>query len=382
MKKSVLCSCLAAALSTVPVYAQQITNVKGPGGYSITALDRQVSKPTVGGYFDTEFFINEDGSNTFKAHRLIMETSARLHDKILISTEIEYEYGAQINNLTDTGELKIEQAWVDFEMDPALVFRTGINVIPFGRVNTLHDSDVRDTTNKPIYNKYIVPGTWMDTSIGFHGVIDANEDMVVNYDAYIVNGLQHDGETLKVDGSNGIRKARPGFKKDNNRDKAFVGRVGVSPFMGLEVGGSYYTGDVDASGAKRLNIVGADAFLQQGPFEVLAEYAQISLDEIEGVPTAMNGYFAELRYHIMPDFLKNLLFSAGFERPVFTLFARYGAVDLDTSVEDKNDKTQTTIGVNYRPMETTVFKLEYEMNGEKKDETKNNAIIGSVAVGF
>jgi len=342
--------------------------------YSVTAVDRD-SNPQFGGYFDTEFHANSS-EVAFKAHRLILHVGARLHPKLRFNSEIEYEYGGLINSGADNGEIKIEQAWFEYEFSKSFIQRTGIVVIPFGRINVLHDSDIRDTTNRPIYAKYIVPSTWTDTGIGARGNLSF-DDLELNYEAYIVNGI---GSNISA--SNGIRKARPNFKMDNNKSKAFVGRVGISPYLGLEVGTSVYSGKYDSANSKNLSMLGFDIFWKQGPTEVLAEWAQNTLDISAGVPAKMWGYYVEIRHHLAGDWLKKSFLGSGFDHPVITLFTRFGAVDTDSSVITSKDITQITFGFNYRPMETVVYKFEYELNKENAGSVDDNTFIASVAVGF
>jgi len=271
-------------------------------------LDR-VGQRTIGGYFDTEFVAAEKSDSTFKAHRVILEFSSRLHERLLFNSEIEFEYGGYVTN-TDAasnvqkGEIKIEQAWFDYKISDALVQRTGIVVVPFGRVNVLHDSDVRDLTHRPLYAKKIVPTTWMDTGFGFHGVIDYG-NTEINYQTYIINGLADtDGLTSDdISASNGIRKSRPNFKADNNGDKAFVGRVGVSPKLGLEIGASLYSGKVDDGGHNALTMYGVDGFYKKGRYEVVGEFAQAKIKKT-GAPDTMYGGYLELRSHVLQDWLK------------------------------------------------------------------------------
>ena len=134
------------------------------------AFDR-VGERSIGGYFDTEYFnvidsdyttSKADKASTFKAHRFILELSSQIHEDILVSSEIEFEYGGYVTNTdeddnTQLGQIKIEQAWVDYKLSDSFVNRAGIILVPFGRVNVLHDSDVRDATQRPIYSKYIIP---------------------------------------------------------------------------------------------------------------------------------------------------------------------------------------------------------------------------------
>ncbi len=353
-----------------------IVDRKGVGGYNITAFDR-IGHRSLGGYYDTEW-ISDSSQNSFRQHRVILVTSAQLHERLLFNAEVEYEYGGLINNGTNDGELKIEQAWLDYKILPELTFRSGLVLVPFGLINILHDSDIRETTNRPIYARNIVPTTWMDTGLGFHGVMDITDDAVLNYEAYIINGLSN-----SITETDGLRKSRPSFKKDNNRNKAFVGHVGFSPYLGLDVGTSYYTGKYDASDLNTLSMVGLDTLWKWNEFEVMAEFASASVEGATGsIPSHMNGYYVEGRYRFFPDFLKKTFLAEGFRNPIFTLFSRYSVVDPNTAKKNVNDVTQITVGMNYRPTQTVVFKLEYEINREAENEIDNNQIAASVAVGF
>ncbi|MEK9657088.1 MAG: porin [bacterium] len=326
------------------------------------------------GYLDTEFYAGKS-SSTFKAHRFILHASSQVHEHLFFNSELEFEYGANTNN---GGEIKIEQAWLDYSFSDAFIQRTGIILIPFGRVNILHDSDLRDATMRPIYAKYIVPTTWMDTGVGFRGTLEKG-DWLFTYDAYLINGLNtFSSEQGKGPNESGIRKNRPGFKHDNNQNKAVAARLMASPFLGLELGTSLYHGNYDNDDKHSLSLYGFDVFYKQGPLELISELAQV---DIEGQHVdQMFGYYVEGRYHLPASGLSFL--TRDFAHPVFTLFARYSAVDTDTSVDNEYDRGQITLGINFRPVESVVYKLEYEWNTELKNETDNDQFVASLAVGF
>ncbi len=104
----------------------------------------------------------------------------------------------------------------------------------------------------------------------------------------------------------------------------------------------------------------------------------------------MWGYYVEGHYHLFPDFLKDTFLGNGFDRPVFTLFARLSQVDTDASVLNINDRSHLTFGLNYRPTNNTVFKAEYQwsietealLKGDPSKEIANDQFVASVAVGF
>jgi len=337
----------------------------------------------VGGYFGTEWVSNAT-QNDFRAHRFVLNVMANPHDRLVFYSEIEMEYGALINAGTDDGEIKIEQAYLDFLINDAFNFRGGIVLVPFGYVNRYHDSDMRDTVNRPLMARTIIPTTWSDTGVGFYGEMDLeiNSPFHINYEVYMVNGLQVDGVNTSITTPNGIRSARPGFKSDNNRNKALVGRLGISPWQGFEIGTNFYTGNYDNADSLSLTILGFDGFLKHGPFEYVAEWAKVTLDGDPAlIPVNMNGYYIEGRYHFFPAFLKGTFLANGFTHPIFTFIARYAEIDADTATIDENDKTRWTAGLNYRPIESMAFKFEFEStnNGLGVDSYE---WLGAITIGF
>ena len=162
----------------------------------------------------------------------------------------------------------------------------------------------------------------------------------------------------------------------------YVCHLDISPCLGLNIGTSFYSGVYDDINTQNLSMLGFDLFWKKGPGEILAEWASISLDQTSTEPAAMNGYYIEGRYHFFPQFLKNTFLADGLDNPVFTIFARAGAVDMDTSTTGTNDRKQYTFGFNYRPIETVVFKAEYEINDTETISDNDNVFIASIAVGF
>ena len=375
---------------------QEISRFK-LGGKNIGAYTRKgsTSGVSVGGYFDTEFYAPEVGPTSFDQHRFIMQLSSEFNDRLYFNSELEYEHGGTINKDNNDGEIKIEQAFLDYKIQDWLVFRTGALLIPVGRLNILHDSDFRATTARPLFNRVIVPTTWTETGTGFYGMMYPNDEVELNYELYVSQGL-----TDKLVDGNGLRGSVPSLVKDNNLGKALSGRVGFSPFMGFETGlGGYYS-TLDEKDQKSLGMVVADFNYKLGAFELLGEGGYLGFNPIDqkdkdGKITStlqgpMWGYYLEAHYNFFPDFLKMSFLGEDFTNPKFTLFSRIDQVDTDMSKLNANDRTQLCFGFNYRPITNVVFKFEYQANIEneaiiKNDPTKekkNNQFIASVAAGF
>ena len=63
----------------------------------------------------------------------------------------------------------------------------------------------------------------------------------------------------------------------------------------------------------------------------------------------------------------------------FTLVWRYDTIDLDG-----NERTANTVGINFRPIEDTVFKFEVQFREEHglQPDLQNDAYVFSVATYF
>jgi hypothetical protein len=365
------------------------------GGRNISALTRKnlYGGSSIGGYFDTEYFFPDGKSAFFDNHRLILQVSSLLHERIFFNTEIEFEHGGVLGGGSNDGELKIEQGYLDFKLEDWLIFRGGAILVPMGRLNVLHDSDFRDTTTRPLFTNIIVPSTWTEPGAGLYGTLYPDEQWEVFYEAYVLQGLS---DNLQ-DGS-GLRRARPSLSKDNNNSKAVTARVGLSPFIGLDFGlGGYYSA-FDAEARKHLGLFVADLNWRHGPFELVGEggvaFHTPTTYSAGNQQVALNGpmwgYYLEGHYHFFPEVLTSTWLGEGLPAAVFTLVGRVSQVDTDASVLNQNDRTELILGLNYRPTPNTVFKLEYQWNlenqafltGDMSRELNNNQLIASVAVGF
>ena len=210
---------------------------------------------TIGGYGDFQFresSISEradgGGTPTFQNTRLVLGIAAVLAEKqnIVFNSEIEYEFGSR--------EIDVEQAYVEWKVRPEFAFRGGIIVPALGRFNVFHDSYLNLTTVRPLINQFIVPTAYRDAGVGVRGRFKLPHKMKFSYEANLVNGMQGtnaDGEATPFSRLLGQSSAaEPGqiaFQAENRR-KAIVGRVGLSPIAGLEFGVSAYNGRFNKRG--------------------------------------------------------------------------------------------------------------------------------------
>lgn len=351
--------------------------VKNPFGFGSVS---------VGGYVDFVYKDFENVDSTFDQHRWIINIGAELAERLRFNSEFEIEHGGP--DAAGGGEAKVEQAYMDYIINDAINLRAGALLVPFGRYNLYHDSDLQDLTDRPIVARDIIPTTWTESGAGFFGEFNpsiASKDINLGYELYVINGLGT-GFT-----DTGLSASRGSIKLDNNEDKAMVGRLKVSPAIGHEIAFSKYWGEYNKI-EDRIDGTGVDFLSTWGPLELVGEYAYFGIEES---PTAASdlanyyqGAYAQANYHFWPKFFDNTFLGRGFEHPTLTFINRYDWAKIgDDSDADSgdNEEDRYTLGLNYRPMESFVFKFEYQWNHAKNEWLENgdnNGFVTSVAMGF
>ncbi|MFO7610233.1 MAG: hypothetical protein R6X35_13780 [Candidatus Krumholzibacteriia bacterium] len=320
----------------------------------------------VGGYLDMELEIPEDGITTFDQYRFIPFITGYVSERVTVSAEIEFEHGGDVNGGQDDGEIKLEYAVMDYRLGDGLSFRGGVVLSPLGRFNVLHDSPLNDLTARPVVARQLIPSTLSESGMGFFGSFAAGAEGELDYEVYVVNGFD---EGI-IDGSDRlrVRGGRGSKKQDNNDGKSFVGRLGFSPRLGTTLGLSAHTGTYDTAGDHRLTIGALDAKTTFGALELQGEAAVVSADidrdQLPDAAESQRGAYLQAAWHVLHDRLQR--------GSVMTLVARGDWVDYDTD-RDGDSEEGFTLGVNFRPTEETVFRVDHNwtwqtpIDGERGD---------------
>jgi len=343
-------------------------------------------KATVGGYVDVMYNnlsrpnLDNPSRNSFGQQRLVPFIYADITDHIKFATELEFERGGANAPQTGDGSFQIEFAQLDYLIDEAINLRAGILLMPVGKFNLLHDSPLNDLVDRPMVSRIIIPSTWFESGAGIYGTLYPTSLSKIDYELYAVNGMS---STAGAVTDLGVRNARGSVSRDRDQSKAIVGRVAVSPMLGIEVAGSAYHGQLNPggqinngiNGVSNITIAAVDWTFQRGPFELIGESAWTTITNPGTGPGKMQGYYVQGNYHFMPDFLKKWAPSHFTDASTFTAVVRWEQVDTDTDNRTLNNAgggnrrelDRLTLGLNFRPIEDTVIKFDWQLN------TQNNS---------
>jgi hypothetical protein len=320
-------------------------------------ITRLAGRTSIGGYVETLFIYEREAGVTeevtFEPRRMNLFAYSTLSDRVDFFTEIEFEEGGE--------EIKVETAVLDFNISEALALRGGILLSPVGKFNLTHDSPRNEINERPLVSTELIGVTLSEPGMGIWGALYPAARWRLTYELYAVNGY-NDG-LITHSASTRIPAGKSSLGEDNNNRPAFTGRI-ASRWRSLDTGVSFHTGlynkfeddGFKIDEARRLTILAVDGEWEWHSLNLRGEWARAKIDVQESLrgiyATAQRGVYAQLSYQFARKFFKLL------PQSYFTAVARFDAVDFDADLKG-DSHNRLTLGLNFRPIPDTVFKLDY-----------------------
>ncbi len=356
------------------------------GVYDKPYLTRLLGRTALGGYAEAHARLERaDGATEdfgFEAKRWNIFTSTQVSDFVRIAAEVEFEEGGE--------EIKLEFAAIDVSINRALTLRAGMLLSPLGRFNLSHDSPRNEFTDRPLVATELLGVALSEPGLGILGLFPVGREGQgrITYELYAVNGF-HDGLINASSDGTRIPLGRGNFE-DNNNSPAVVGRVAYSPRLGFEFGvsahhGAYNVFESDGTPVdqkRTLTIWVFDTEFEVAGFRFMGEASTTDIDVTPGLigifATSQRGFYLEA----LRDFGHGWV--GTMPRSFFSAGARVDVVDFDGDV-DGDTRHRYTAGVNFRPTNDTVLKLNY-FRGTSRDRfnnpTEEAGLLFSVATYF
>ncbi|OUR90399.1 porin [Cycloclasticus sp. 44_32_T64] len=327
----------------------------------IQKLANFADKTTIGGYGELHYNnLSGKGGASDKDeidfHRFVLFFGHEFSDDIRFFSELEVEHS--IAGEGKSGEVELEQAYIDFDLNDNHTARAGLFLLPVGIINETHEPPTFYGTERNPVEKNIIPATWWAAGAGLNGQLGGG----FSYDAYVHSGLA-------VPDSFKIRSGRQKVSKAKANDPAATARLKYTGIPGLELAVSaQYQQDMGqglVAGLDSGTLIETHAIWKSGPFGVKALYAAWDIDG-SAVKAAgadeQEGFYIEPSYKISEK---------------FGVFARFNQWDNQAgSSASESEKEQWDIGVNYWPHENVVIKADYQYQNNDDGEDQNGLNIG------
>ena len=341
----------------------------------------------LGGYGELHFNkpLEKGSEGQLDFHRFVLFTSHQFADWVWMYSELEIEH-TYLEGGESTGELALEQAYIQLQYAKAFSLRAGIMLVPVGIVNPLHEPPVFNGVERPNVERTIIPSTWRESGIGAVGSFAGG----LKYEGYVMAGL----DPLGLSGANGIRGARQKAFESSTANWALTGRLDYMPFLGGSAGisGFYSTlgGSIDGPASdSRFWMLSAHALYSRGNLTArgLVAYSEISdigalndylrfelADPDVQVGENQLGMYAEMAY----DFLGLLDPESEQRLFVFARLERYDthAATSGFAANPDYDRRETTLGLTYLPVPQVCLKMDVQLLRTGGDNSREQLNLG------
>jgi len=340
---------------------------------ALFAMDDEFFTPTtsIGGYgelhYNQVFQEGKDDAPIFDFHRFVLFFGHSFSEEWSVKSELELEHNVVlVSGKTNedgefsykkTGEVELEQAFIQYQPIPAFGFRAGVMLTPSGLLNEDHEPPLFLTVERPLYAKDIIPTTWFGNGVGLQGSL---ADQKFTWQAVLMDGLD-----IRQAAPGGLRGGRlKGYKAPLNTVITGL-RADYSPLPTVKAGASWHRNQLmmqDAEESFRVNAIDlleVHAVGEISGIHARGEFAWINwdaLDENPGNVEASMGWYADLGYDIghALDWKAQLIpfVHVGQHNTAFS-------VRDDSDAEDANQVDLWKVGLALKPISQVVFKVDY-----------------------
>lgn len=328
------------------------------------------SNTTIGGYGELHYnsLSDQNGSakdkNEIDFHRFVLFFGHEFNDRLRFFSEFELEHS--IAGEGQKGEIELEQAYIQYDLNDQSRVSAGLFLTPVGIINETHEPNTFYGTERNNVEKNIIPTTWWEGGAMLSGELAEG----FSYDVALTSGLD-----VSKDGSKTSYKIRDGRQKvaeAKAEDPAYTGRLKWTAIPGVELAASVqYQNDVtqglDAT-AGSATLFETHAVIEQGPFGLRALYATWDLD---GTGPATEGYDEQTGWYIEPSY--KITDKVG-------IFTRYSLWDNQAGNSTDSEYTQWDIGMNWWIDPQVVVKLDYQDQSSPVGETELDGV--NIGLGY
>ena len=352
-----------SALVSPQQSAGPVQSVVVSGDYKATTQEVQLP---VSGYMD--FHVNKERGDNWRPdfHRFVLLFGHSFSDRIKFWSELEVEH-ALVEGGEETGEIALEQAYLDFLIKPKFNIRAGMLLSPVGIVNERHEPPSFNGVERPFVETLIIPTTWRELGFGFTGDLGRG----FRYRAYLMSSL----DASRFDAEGGITEGRTAGFQGSFRNPAKVARLEYAGVRRMTLGTSFYSGHAGFNtpgvnpGVTMAEVDGRYSFRR---FDMRALFANTWVSDAAelnfrleqkfgvnpNVASQMRGYYFEPGYHVLPRRLRHDVIA----------FGRYEKYNTQQKMPSgytalpQFDRSSWVTGLTYKPHPDVAVKFDYIFN--------------------
>ena len=315
--------------------------------------------------------------------RFVIGYQHRFDEKTKVVAELEVENA--VVSASDSGEVAVEQVFIEHRLTQNYGARAGLLLMPIGLVNQTHEPHTFFGVNRPLVETAIIPSTLREAGLQVFG----EHDNGVSWSAGLSTGPDLtkwdplDAEAVESP----LRTVHQEGQLAKSKDLTLFGAVDWRGIPGLRLGGGLMTGKMGhgtagfAAPNARYTLWDLHAKWTPGAWDLTALYARGTIAGAGAlnatfsgapylVPNAFDGFYAQAAYkfRLSGDY-------------AISPFARYELVNTGRGfdgVAAAGYRTEgvTTIGANFNLAPTVVVKADVQRYKVNSDANRFNLGLG------
>jgi hypothetical protein len=319
-------------------------------------------RTSIGGYGELHYNnLNDDnlsdGDDSVQRtdyHRFVLYFGHEFTDNIRLFSELELEHSLAGEGAP--GEVELEQAWIEMDLNDRHRLRAGLDILPVGIINPTHEPNTFYGVERNKIESEIIPATWWEAGIGVNGELAPG---------WYYDLVLHSGLAVPTSGSSAFQP-RSGRKKVAEADDlgfASTGRIRFTGIPGLEIGlsGQYQadiTGTSDDFDIAATLLESHIIWQHNSGLGIRALYARWDMGDDPGIDPASFNAGSLDGWYIEPSYRFNIGTSRWGDVGVF---ARYSMWDERNQIGGGHrfeQFEQFSAGINWWPHNNVVFKFD------------------------
>jgi hypothetical protein len=345
----------------VEIAGEQIEKVAtaAPSGKAAWA-----EKTQIGGYGEMHYnnLSGEGGASDKKEidfNRFVLFFDHQFNESTRFFSELEVEHVIASSDPGDKGEVEIEQAYIEHDLNANNRVKAGLFLIPVGIINETHEPPTFYGVERNPVEHDIIPATWWAGGAGASGQLGSG----FSYDIAIHEGLNTDAADNYA-----VREGRQETSEASAKNLAGTARLKWTGIPGIEIAGSVQhqtdiTQGTDPT-AGAANLFEIHSVVNRGQFGLRALYARWDLD---GSGPAAIGADEQVGWYVEPSFRIN---------EQWGVFTRYNKWDNQAGISGNTQKQQTNFGVNYWLDPDVVLKADIQAQDNDDGRNQNGFNLG------
>ena len=316
--------------------------------------------------------------------RFVLGIQHRLDPATKVVAELEVEHA--VSSSGDPGEVALEQAYVERQLDRRWAARAGLFLMPAGLLNENHEPTAYYGVHRNFVETAIIPTTWREGGVQFIG----NFDNGLTLQSGISTGFDlNKWDATSTDGADSpLGSIHQELALAKARDLALFGALNWRGVPGLLVGGSIFSGGAthgQAVARSRITLWDVHARWTPGRWDLSTLYSRGTISNTRAlnlplvgnptlIPKSFDGWYAQAAYRLWTS--GDYALSPFVRYEAFNTGRAYADLGAGLTPSARPGEKVMTVGANFAVGPGVVVKADVQRFREDSSLNRFNLGLG------